>query len=1022
MQGAFLQSLEAPSALLTDDGKVALANEAFQQAFGGAVHTGEPMSALLPLEAHKQALNAALGRMLSERLPHQCIEALAEDKNKNVLRRVRLNLTRLRYAVSSSEGFLAVCECDDAPESDVHLEEGLLAAALQAAGLGIWQYIPSADCLRLSKTGLLLLNGSGDDLQFSGNLDSFLALVCSDYRGMVESEFRRCLAEGGGKSFLHVEFPVGETQPGRWVALRGQGIANTDGNSCDLLIGIVEDMTGHRLTEQALRKSDDIFRQLTENVAGVFWMRSHEDNSLLYVSPGYEEIWGRSVNELFQNPQAAINSIHPDDIKRVIEVTRQSSTAQLPFHYEVDYRIVRPDGSIRWVSDHAFPILDGNGRILRRAGLVTDITENKLAEERLNLLGTALEAAANSIVITDQNGIICWVNPAFLAVTGYKEDEVIGKPTGMLKSGLHDKKFYEEMWSTIRSGRVWRGEISNKRKDGSIYQEEMTITPVRGAHGHIEHYIAIKQDITDRIIASQALAQSERKYRNLFHAAHDAIFLLREGSIIDINKHAETLLECPRRHIIGKNLNDFAPVRQPDGTDSEERIRDIIQKANLLKGIEIEWKGKRWDGTLFDAELTASNVRFGSEDWVQVVIRDVSERRRIEARMRQNQKLEAIGKLAGGVAHDFNNLLLVITGHLELLLTTIGANQTGRSHIEKARTAARHAADLTRQLLAFSRQQVMVSRVLNLSEITRESLTLLARLVPPNISIRESLPDEGCLIKGDPGQMRQIIMNLVVNARDAMPEGGNIHVTTRLLDISSPLEIPSNSERLQTGQYVVWAIKDSGHGMDADTLARIFDPFFTTKAKGRGTGLGLATVFGIVKQSGGEITVESQPGKGTTFTIYFPRAKEEDVGQNSTGLTTDVEIISKASSQAVVVIVEDEDAVRSLVSQILIAAGYKVLAAETPREAIRLLEERNLQPNLLIADIVLPEISGPELAAALQERCPSLKVLYTSGYSESSQLPRGSSFIQKPYGANALVQKVQSMLKTAEEDRTAHTT
>lgn len=988
----------SPAAVLCGEGRLVAANEPFETLLPHAAQAGSPFARWLPIQPQRDDFQSLLGRMLSERLPYAHIEALVGGPNGDPPLLARLLLSRLQVASGSIGSFLLQCLTDADQLQPAEVDTRLLSMAIRAAGLGIWRYDVHSGTMRFSLSGSRILAPESGEQPLAGPIKKFLDMVHEDYRHLVKGELRRCANAAGGKTSTHIEFPLAGRNPERWCVLRGRGFARHDDEPCDLLAGIIEDVTGAKLTEQALRESDDIFRQLTENVDGVFSGCARTRTTRCFMSaPATKKISGREVTELFSNPESVIESIYPDDLDRVQAATSLDENSDDPFHHQVEYRIVRPGGGIRWVSDHAFSVRGNDGQIHRRAGLLTDVTGRKLAEERLTLLGTALAAAANSVVITDKGGVIRWVNPAFLSVTGYEEHEVLGKPTSKLKSGLHDRAFYESIWETIRRGRVWRGEISNKRKDGTIYQEEMTITPVRGAGGQIEHFIAIKQDITERLATSQALVASERKYRRLFEAAHEAIFLLREGEIIDCNRHAKHLLECTRNLTIGKKLHDLAPIRQPDGKDSEVKSADIARLAADREVSELEWKGKRGNGLLFDGELSASMVRFGSESWVQVIVRDVSERRRMEVRMRQNQKLEAIGQLAGGVAHDSNNLLLVITGHLELMLGSLGLHDRNRPHLEKARTAALHAADLTRQLLAFSRQQVMVYRRLNLSEIVQESPSLLSRLIPPNITIRHRLAPEACFIQADPSQMRQIIMNLIVNAQDAMPDGGTIHVSTQTLEITEPVEIPSNIERLQVGKYVVLTIEDTGHGMDADTLTRIFGPFFTTKSKGRGTGLGLATVFGIVKQTGGDITVESQPGKGTTFTLYFPRVVPESQGDDEVSQAEETASAGVTTSKTgVVFVVEDEGAVRSLVAQILIGAGYKVITAETPGEALRQAESREFCPDLLIVDVVLPEMSGPELAQKLQEHRPTLKVLYTSGYSEIGEMGPGCSLSRNP--------------------------
>ncbi|MEW5958326.1 MAG: PAS domain S-box protein, partial [Chloroflexota bacterium] len=502
---------------------------------------------------------------------------------------------------------------------------------------------------------------------------------------------------------------------------------------------------------------------------------------------------------------------------------------------------------------------------------VADQVAGALARARLIStqlrLSAAVEQAAEIIMMTNTDGTIIYVNPAFERVSGYSRAEVIGRNPRLLKSGQHDQAFYQNLWATISAGQVWRGRIVNKRKNGGLYTGEATITPVHDAGGTIVNFVA--------------------------------------------------------------------------------------------------------------------------------VIRDVTHELRLEEQFRQAQKMEAVGRLAGGVAHDFNNLLTVINGYSEILLNRkLEAGDPLRRDIEQIRQAGERAIRLTGQLLAFSRKQIMQVEVLDLNSIVVEMDRLLGRMIGEDINIETHLHPGLGRVKADRGQLEQVMMNLAVNARDAMPNGGALIFETA----NVVLDQAYARQRLEVepGSYVLLAVSDTGTGMDRQTLNHIFEPFFTTKTQGKGTGLGLATVHGIVKQSGGHIEVYSEVGHGTTFKIYLPRLEEE-----AEPLEPALVRAESLRGSETVLVVEDEVWVRELVGFILRDFGYTVLEATHGAEALQLCAERPEPIHLLLTDVVMPDMSGRELARQLKLSRPPLKVLYMSGYTDDAivhhgVLDEGVAFIQKP--------------------------
>jgi PAS domain S-box-containing protein len=501
-------------------------------------------------------------------------------------------------------------------------------------------------------------------------------------------------------------------------------------------------------------------------------------------------------------------------------------------------------------------------------------------------------------------------------------------------------------------------------------------------------------------------------------------------------------------HLIGENAADLIAVVGPDGkrlynSPSYERVLGyaphelekasgldqvhpedlplVIEAAEETKrtgtGSRLEYRFLHKNGTWRYLESTSSAVRNarGETERLIIVNRDITDRKQAEeqlrhkeAQLRQAQKMEAVGRLSGGIAHDFNNLLSVIIGYADELETSSQENDKLRKSAEQIRKAGERAASLTRQLLAFSRQQVLQPRVLDLNNVVTDLAKMLRRLIGADVELALALDPQTERVKADHGQIEQVIMNLVVNARDAMPDGGKLAITTSNVELTA--KQAETIPYLQAGTYVQLTVTDTGIGMSAETMAHIFEPFFTTKDRGKGTGLGLATVYGIIKQSGGFIWVASEPGKGASFRILLPRTTEP--------LTTESPKLQPQAQAAVkrtVLVVEDEDSLRALISGLLAKNGYKVLTASAGPEALEIAQKAGGSIHLLLTDVVLPGMSGPSLATTLGSRFPEMRILYMSGYSEFESegrgggLPAGASLLQKPFTKDILLHRVNEV-------------
>ena len=506
-------------------------------------------------------------------------------------------------------------------------------------------------------------------------------------------------------------------------------------------------------------------------------------------------------------------------------------------------------------------------------------------------------------------------------------------------------------------------------------------------------------------IAEDALLDSEARYRDLFENANDAIYTHDlEGNILSINNKGEKLTGYKREELTGQSiallLNDdnlqiatqYLTKRLAGNTDDAGMQLEILTKAGKLLPIEVNsrliYKG-------------------GKPVAVQGIARDISERRNLEEQFRQSQKMEAIGRLAGGLAHDFNNLLTAIIGYSQLAQLRLGKHpvQKDIGEIEKA---AQRAATLTQQLLAFSRKQMLQPKIINLNEIASGISKMIKRLIGENIKVTTRLADDIGLVQADPNQMEQILLNLAVNARDAMPDGGKLIIETANYEFAET-DINHHIE-MAPGPYVMLAVSDTGMGMDKKTLEHIFEPFFTTKEMGKGTGLGLSTVYGIIRQSGGTIWAYSEPGRGTTFKIYMPCVADTDAY-----IEVDAPITEQLTGTETILIVEDEDVVREPAMQILKLQGYQVMEAADAEEAIHICESYKDEIHLVISDVVMPNLSGRQLVERLYRLRPSIKVLYISGYTDDAIIHHGivggeMPFLQKPFTHNALARKVREVL------------
>jgi len=519
----------------------------------------------------------------------------------------------------------------------------------------------------------------------------------------------------------------------------------------------------------------------------------------------------------------------------------------------------------------------------------------------------------------------------------------------------------------------------------------------------------ILSDITQRKQSEAALSKSEEKYRLLVEHAHEAIFILQDGRVKFHNPNTERLTELNGEELAATPFSHWVVPEEQQPV--MERLHGVLAGQPLT--VPHSFRLQKKSGEVLWAEANIVLVSWEENPALLCFVRDINEQKTLEAQLQQSQKMEAIGRLTGGVAHDFNNAMTAVIGFSDILMMQLGKEHPSAKHLVEIKKAGNHAATLTRQLLAFSSKQVLHPQVLDLNEIIGSMEKIMRRLIGENIELTTFPGQELGRVKADPGQMEQVLLNLVINARDAMPRGGRITIDTR--DVYLDETYATKHVAVRPGHYLQIAVSDTGTGIDEVTCSRIFEPFFTTKGPGKGTGLGLATVYGIVKQSGGNIWVYSETGRGTTFKIYLPRV-EEAVSRAEPAVST----TEAPSGSETVLIVEDENGIRQLVCELLREKGYKVLVAPDPGEALRIGEDHTGRIHLTLTDVVMPTMSGKEMAERLVLSRSDMKVLYMSGYTDDAIfhhgiLEPGIHFLEKPFTPLTLLQKVRQVLDGHEQ-------
>jgi two-component system cell cycle sensor histidine kinase/response regulator CckA len=809
--------------------------------------------------------------------------------------------------------------------------------------------------------------------------------------------------------------------PALEAAARQAGAADVVGGD-ELTAPVLRRALRYAVREAALGESRRVLETLLGSLPGMAYRcRNEAAWTLEFASRGAEALTGWRPEDLVGNARVAFGDlVHPDDRAHLWESVQAAVARDEPF--EVEYRLVRRDGRVCWVAEQGRAVRGGGEDAAVLEGYVFEITRRKAVEQALRTgeaqFRAVFEEAPIGMALVDMDGRMVRTNRALHELLDYPaaalEDTYFSQVTHPDDLATDWELFGDLVAADISHYQVLKRYV---RRDGSVVWGMLSMSLIRAPDGAPRYAIGMVENVTERREAEEALRLREHEFRSLLEHGRDVISILEpDGDLRFTSPAVERVLGYGRTELAGTYLGEL--VHPDDVPAMLELFERAIQAPGRPKLAELRVLHR--DGSWRILETVGTSlIDDPAVHGIVVNSRDVTERREAEEALRRSeqqllqvQKMEAVGRLAGGVAHDFNNLLTAIRGNAELLLADIPPDSQSREDVEEIRRAADRAAALTRQLLAFSRRQVLQPRLLDLNQSVAEMQRMLRRLLGEDVELATRLDPHLRRVRADPAQVEQVILNLAVNARDAMPHGGVVMVCTSNMELGE--ELRRRYAYVVPGQYVLLEVGDTGHGMDRETLEMAFEPFFTTKPTGKGTGLGLSMVYGIVKQSGGYVWIDSEAGRGTRVRVYLPVARgaaEEEEGPLPTPAP-------RARGRGTVLLVEDEETVRRIAERVLARGGYDVLTAAEGAEAMALSRQHSGVIQVLVTDLVMPRMSGSDLARRLMAERPGIRVLFISGYDRDAArtagpLEPGTDFIEKPFSPEVLLERVGRLLETS---------
>jgi PAS domain S-box-containing protein len=754
-----------------------------------------------------------------------------------------------------------------------------------------------------------------------------------------------------------------------------------------------------RRTAETLSEERRLLRTLIDNMPDRIYVKDAKSRWVVANRALAELLGAKSPKELIGRTDF---DYFPNELATAFYSDEQSIIQSGQPLVNQEERAIDAKGNPKWTSTSKVPWRDKFGHVIGTMGIGRDITEHKRAEDTLSeerrLLRTLIDNMPDYIYVKDAGSRFVVANRAVAELMGAKSTkELIGRTDFDYFPKELAAPFFSDEQAVIKSGQeLVNQEERSMDAEGNAKWTSTSKVPWRDKLGQVIGIMGIGHDITKR-------KSAEEKFHKAFNASPEpiAITTVSEGRFIDVNESFLRSTGHRREEVIGRTSLE---LKYWDTLEDRNRLIDELRQRGSVRDMEIPFRTKAGEQRI--ALHSVGRIEIAGQECMISSQKDVTEHKILEKRLRQAQKMEAVGQLSGGIAHDFNNLLGVIIGYSEILEENLGENHRLQKNAGEIRKAGQRAASLTRQLLAFSRQQVLEPRVLNLNIVVAETEKMLQRLIGEDIELSTCLAADLGQVKADPGQIEQVMMNLVVNARDAMPDGGRLTVETSNAELDQAYAF-HNAPTIP-GKYVALVVTDTGVGMDAETQAHIFEPFFTTKEVGKGTGLGLATVYGVVKQSGGYIWVYSEPGMGSSFKVYLPRV-DEPVEESAPNRV--VSTLGRGSET--VLLVEDEDLLRTLTGTLLEQGGYTVLEARDGSEAMEIARQHSGPIDLLLTDMVMPGMGGPEVARNLVSIHPESKVMFMSGYTSFTRrgtLDSDAILLQKPFTRDALLSKLREAL------------
>ena len=869
----------------------------------------------------------------------------------------------------------------------------------------ICSYLPSGE-ITFANAAYCKYFGKASEELVGSNVRS---LIFEADRGIVMRDVTGLSPDSPTRSHEHrVMAPGGEVRWHRWI----NRVLFDEKGRATLYQAIGADITDRKLNQQALEASESALRD-AQHLAGI--------GNWEWDIPSGRHTWSEEIYRIYGRDPALPPAVYPEvkqyftpeSWARLAADVEKALAQGVP--YETDAEVVRPDGSHRWITSRGEAVRDSEGDIISMHGTVQDITERKNTElkilERDDLLRSMEEVAlVGGWQLDARTGEATWT-AGVANINDLDPETEANVELGLSFFAGRDRERIETaVWEAAEGGKAYDLELQMVSARGNHKWVRTIGRPVL-KEGKVTHVRGALQDITASKQANEAVEASEKRYRALFEGAVEGIV------VVETETRAFRFVNPAMCRMLGYTAEEFSGL-----TVEDIHPRDSLPEVTA--GFEEHVRGERIlapglpclhkDGTIIKADIRSAQIELDGLSCLVGFFVDVTEQVRLaeekeslEEQLRQTQKLEAVGKLAGGVAHDFNNLLTGIGGYVGFAAEDAEPGSQMHKDLVETMALVDRASDLTRQLLAFSRKQSLMRSMIDLNYLINEQLKMLGRLLGEDIDIHFAPGNNLGYVEADPGQIGQIIMNLAVNARDAMLNGGKLTIESGNVELTEAYA--AAHQGAQSGPHVMFAVSDTGCGMDAETRQRIFDPFFTTKELGRGTGLGLSTVYGIVKQHGGNIWVYSEPGQGTTFKIYLPRV----AGNLDDGVQPQKEVCGGTET---VLLVEDEESVRTVVRRYLENLGYEVLSATNPKEAERVAANYPHPIHLLLTDVVMPEYDGRELFELLLPLRPDLKVIFMSGYTDNAILHRGVlkegiPFLEKPFEPNILAAKIREVLE-----------